>query len=194
MCSESGSLEIGFEFGRSFDLVKFLHFSRAAGEGSASGSGSGGALFLADASDLLLRSFVAGVDLGGVEELGQRALKVAGRANFVAFADVDDDAVTRTSASAILKRVSFGSLSVGLLVVVEGGVVVLAGLGGLALLEIGVGRFGVKLRARDAEACRCGKQDERRKRVFDPMIPATAGAACDGSSYSRTRRHFGTRS
>ena len=73
-----------------------------------------------------------------------------------------DDAVTRTRASAILKRASLGSLLAGLLVVVEGGVVVLARLGGLALLEVGVGRLGVKAGDADAKADDGQKQREAR--------------------------------
>ncbi len=166
----------GVEFGRSFDPVKFLLLAGRLGKAGL-GSGSGGALPLAHVSDLLLRSLVAGVDFGGMEELGQRALKVARSKQFAAFGDVhrrggDANARERDPESRVLRIAS-----VGLLVKLESGVVVLAGLGGLALLEVGVGRFRVKPGGRDAEAGRCGQKREGQERQNG------APSRCHGSNY-----------
>ena len=105
------------------------------------------AVLAADLVDQLLRGLVAGIDLGGVNELGQRALSIPGLEQLAALRDVGcrsrgAHAQQRDAVSEIL-----GIPCGGLLVIRQGGVVVLAGLGLLAALEVGVGRLGVETNA-----------------------------------------------
>ena len=93
------------------------------------------AVFLAHLGYGLLCSFIAGVDLGGVQKLRQRPLFVARVQQLMALGYVhgrsgDAHPVERAAELQVL-----GSLGVSLLVVVEGAVVVLLRLSGLTALE-----------------------------------------------------------
>ena len=159
MCSESGSLVSGLSSAGASTGSKLLLVAGGLGQ---AGLGTGGAdtLPLANAGDLLLRGLVGGVDLGGMEELGQRALEVAGGGQLAPFGDVRRGSGDANAGEGDLEARVFRVLAVGLLIEVEGGVVVFAGLGGLAVLVVGVGRLGMKPDRRQAEGGQGGKDRE----------------------------------
>ena len=81
MCRVSGSLETGLS--STGALIDSISCCSPEGSGrAASDSARWLAIFLADSSDFLLRGFVAGIDFGGVQELGKRTRLVAGLEEF----------------------------------------------------------------------------------------------------------------
>ncbi len=124
--------------------------------------------------NLLLRGFVAGVDFGGVKKLGQRALDVARLATACGpWSCVPTSRDPHPGQRDLESRI-FGILGKRLLKVVEGRVVVLARLGGLALLEVGVGRLGMQPRAARSTARYGGQQRNGENELS--IDPAEAGA------------------
>ena len=109
-------------------------------------------MLLLDAVNLLLGGFVTGVDLGGVQILRQSALLVAGIHQLAPFGQMQrrsrhPHTVERRAIAQIL-----AILGAGLLIVIEGGVVVLARLGALPAFEVAGGRFGPQQYTRQPKA------------------------------------------
>ena len=99
----------------------------------------------ADLGDLLLRRFIAGIDLGGAQKLHQRALLVAGLQQLAPFLHVQRSAGNlHPVVSLPCKLRSLGDQRIGFLVVVEGGVEVLARFGSLSLLVPGLRRLSMQ--------------------------------------------------
>ena len=117
---------------------------------------------MAHAGDLLLCGLVAGIDLGGVEELSERALLVAGLRQLSSFGKVgggsrDAHAIEGGAVAQVL-----GVFGVGFLVGVKGGVVIFAGFSGLSGLVEGVGglaALGVEAGSGEREEGRDGEED-----------------------------------
>ncbi len=115
-------------------------------------------MLLPHPGDGLLRGLVAGVDLGGVQKLRQRPLLVARIHQLLALGHMHGRSGNPHAVKGCAELQILGSLFAGLLVVVEGGVVVLLRLGGLAALEEGAGRLGAQRNAGQAEDRQDGKK------------------------------------
>ncbi len=98
--------------------------------------------------DLLLGCLVAGVDFSGVEKLNQRALLVAAEEQLASLGEVQRRCRYPDPDQSGAVGQLFRRLGVGLLVIIEGGVVVFARLSNLAVLEKRGSRFSMQLRAR----------------------------------------------
>ena len=153
-------------------LMESISCCSPAGSGrAASDSGEHWPVLLANAGDFLLRGFVAGIDFGGMKELGQCALLVAGLEELSPLGEVHGggglpDAIEGGAVAQVL-----GIFGVGLLEEVEGGVVILAGLGVLAALVEGIGGLGVKAQRRQGRGSQDGRErnaDEGFARRTDP--------------------------
>ena len=167
------------ELGRRAHRVDLLLDARRLGK---AGLGGGGhlAVLLPQLGDLLLGGLIAGVNLGRAQKLRQRLRLPAGLHQLAAFGHVQRRIghpypVEGGAAAQIL-----GVLLVGLLIVVEGSVVVLARLGVLGALEEGLGRLGVQPCARQAEDDQNGQKRHPKSR------PGNGGSRKNGCGGSRS--------
>ena len=138
------------EDGRRAHRVQSLLFALDLGYAGLVG-GRHLAVLLPHPGDILLGSFVAGVDLAGVQKFGQRPLLVAGIQHLLPLGHMHRCGRAPHAVEGGPVAQIFGSFVICLLIIVESRVVVLVSLGGFAALEQGAGRLGAQLSAGEAD-------------------------------------------
>ena len=108
------------------------------------------ALQIANVGNLLLRGLISRIDLGRMQKLRQGPLLVACLQHLAALGEVRGRSPEAHAGEGGAEAQVLGSLGVGLLVAVKGGVVVLARFGCLAKFVERVGGLSVKARAAQA--------------------------------------------
>jgi hypothetical protein len=176
MCRVKGSLETGFS---------------ALRLGKAGLAGRSRLVVLgADLGDLLLSGLVAGIDFGGAQKFHQRPLLISPRHQLAALHQVsprcrNPHPVERRAVLQIL-----GIFGVGLLVAVEGGVVIFTRLGGLAALEQGAGRLRTIADTAPAED---GQSSQERNPEGEPRKRESGGNRNNSADFHRTPKRLSRR-